>query len=133
MRAGERFLILVIATAMLTFATQSHAQQQSDEELAKKLSNPLASLISFPLQFNWDHEYGPDRNGHKFQLNVQPVIPATLSADWTLISRVIAPIVDQHIPTVGDGSQSGIGDITGEFFFVPKPGPSGILWGAGPA
>jgi len=43
-----------------------------------------------------------------------------------LISRVITPVVDQHVPFVGDGSQSGIGDITGEFFFTPAtPGPNG--------
>jgi hypothetical protein len=91
-------------------------------------------LISVPFQFNWDHEYGQEREGHKFTLNVQPVIPSQLSSDWTLISRIIVPIVDQHIPFIGDGSQSGIGDITGEFFFVPsKPGPGGVLWGVGPA
>jgi len=42
-----------------------------------------------------------------------------------LISRVIMPVVDQHVPFIGDGSQSGIGDITGEFFFTPAtPGPN---------
>jgi hypothetical protein len=111
----------------------SHAQQ-SEEELATKLSNPVASLISVPFQFNWDHDFGPDREGHKSYLNIQPVIPARLNDDWTLISRLIVPIVDQHIPFLGDGSQSGVGDITGEFFFVPsKPGPGGIIWGVGPA
>jgi len=62
-----------------------------------------------------DHEFGPDGDGRKVTLNVQPVIPSPVN-DWTLISRVIVPVVDQHIPFLGDGSQSGIGDITGEFF-----------------
>ena len=56
------------------------------------------------------------------------VIPSQVSSDWTLISRLIVAVVDQHIPFIGDGSQSGIGEITGEFFFVPsKPGLGGIL------
>jgi hypothetical protein len=126
-----RTIGIVIAASACTCA---RAQAPDDAEvLATKLSNPIASLISVPLQFNWDHEFGPDRNGHKFYLNFQPVVPIKLNADWTLISRTIVPVVDQHIPFIGDGSQSGIGDITQSFFFSPtKPGPGGIIWGVGP-
>lgn len=130
----DRAAVAIAAAAMLLLAMRSHAQTQSDAELATKLNNPVASLISVPLQFNWDHEIGPNRDGRKFTLNIQPVVPAKLSAEWTLISRVIVPIVDQHVPSLGDGSQSGVGDITGEFFLVPAaPGPGGLLWGIGPA
>jgi len=109
-------------------------ENASDQELATKLNNPVSSLISVPFQFNWDQEYGPDRSGHKFQLNVQPVIPVRLTPDWNLIARVIVPVVEQRIPFLGDGSQSGIGDVTGEFFFAPaKPSENGIIWGVGPA
>src|SRR5436309_325766 len=128
MRAVDRLATFLVAAAILTLAMSSHGQPQSEEELAKKLNNPVASLISVPFQFNWDHENGPEREGHKFTLNVQSVIPSQVSSDWTLISRLIVAVVDQHIPFIGDGSQSGIGEITGEFFFVPsKPGLGGIL------
>jgi len=130
MSAGERIASAFAAGAMLLFSMHSHAQVQSGEDLAKKPDNPVSSLVSVPFQFNWDHEIGPNRDGRKFTLNIQPVV---LSADWTLISRVIVPIVDQHVPALGEGSQSGAGDINGEFFYVPSaPGPGGILWGAGP-
>jgi len=126
---------MALCAATLALLTPAGAQELATEaELAQKLSNPVSTMISVPFQFNWDHEFGPDRDGHKFYLNIQPVVPLRLSTEWNLISRVIVPIVDQHIPFIGDGSQSGIGDITGEFFFSPtKPGPGGIIWGIGPA
>jgi hypothetical protein len=127
--------LLTMGIAIVPLAPHAQAQQhQSEAELANKLNNPVASMISVPFQYNWDEGYGPQREGHKAQLNIQPVVPARLGPDWTLISRVIVPIVSQRIPTIGDGSQNGVGDITGEFFFVPsRPGPGGTLWGAGPA
>jgi len=122
----------MLVTAGCGLALAGAHAQPSNQELAKQLSNPVASLISVPFQFNWDDDFGPDRNGRKFQLNFQPVVPITLNEQWTLISRTIVPIVDQNIPFIGDGSQSGVGDITQSFFFSPKPGPDGLIWGAGP-
>src|SRR5215472_421438 len=134
MRAADQLATWILGAALLTFAMRAHSQPSSDEDLATKLSNPVASLISVPFQYNYDHDFGPDRDGHKSYLNIQPVIPAKLNGDWNLISRVIVPLVDQHIPFLGDGSQSGVGDITGEFFFSPaKPTANGVIWGVGPA
>ena len=104
----------------------------SDAELAKKLSNPIAALISVPLQYNYDKDIGPN-DGTQSKLNVQPVIPFTLNEEWNVISRTILPLVDlEDIPTQGD-STNGFGDITQSLFFSPKaPTASGWIWGAGP-
>ena len=133
MKRSRRRTLLPFLGLLAQPASAVAQQVEGDADLATKLANPVASLISVPFQFNWDHSFGPDRSGHKTTLNIQPVIPAKLPDNWTLISRVIAPLIDQHVPFLGDGSQSGIGDVTGEFFFVPPPASPGLIFGFGPA
>jgi hypothetical protein len=112
------FLVLVWAPAV--------AAQQDADELAKKLSNPVSSLISVPFQLNWDTGIGP-QNKDKFLLNVQPVVPIRLTEKWTLIQRVIVPLVDAPY-----GAGSGLSDVTFQSFFSPEPKPGGAIWGIGP-
>lgn len=101
------------------------------DELAKQLSNPVASLISVPLQFNYDDL---DSGGSRSWLNVQPVVPISIGEDWNMISRTIVPITYQEDVFPGAGSQFGTGDITQSFFFSPKqPTAGGWIIGVGPA
>ena len=123
---------IISCCAALTLATTAFAQDDA-EALAKKLANPVASLISLPLQLNYDENIGPDEDGSILKLNIQPVLPFSLNDDWNLISRTILPVIDQEdVPAAGMG-ESGIGDIVQSLFFSPKePTAGGWIWAVGP-
>jgi Putative MetA-pathway of phenol degradation len=132
MRKARLGLTLLLGSGCTGLLWPALAQAQSEEELAKKLNNPVAAMISVPIQVNYDERYGTAEQGHKWTINVQPVIPFQLNAEWNLISRTILPIVSQSDVLPGS-SQSGIGDITQSLFFSPaKPTANGLIWGVGP-
>jgi hypothetical protein len=97
----------------------------------KPTQNPVANLISVPVQNNSNFSIGPyDRI--QDVLNIQPVIPMHIAKRWNRITRIIQPIVWQPYPTFSSGAQYGFGDMNPTFFLSPaKPGK--IIWGAGPA
>ena len=117
--------------AVVLLATPALGQEEA--ELAKKLSNPIAALISVPIQANYDGKIGLTEDGSVWRINIQPVIPFSLADNWNVISRSILPVViQQDVPTDGAG-ESGIGDIVQSFFFSPKtPTSGGLIWGVGP-
>jgi len=123
-----------ILTVLLAgaFALPAMAED-SDAEIAKKSLNPVAAMISLPLKLDYDRKIGPLEQGNKYQLTVQPVIPFSLGTEWNLISRTLVPLIDQKNVTPTSGTQSGLGDITQQFYFSPKaPTADGWIWGAGP-
>jgi len=100
-------------------------------QLQKAVQNPVANLISVPIQNNSNFSFGPyDRT--QDVLNIQPIIPAKISKDWLVISRIIQPIVWQPYPGQPTGGEYGLGDMNPTFFLSPvKPGK--LIWGVGPA
>jgi hypothetical protein len=156
-----RFALLLFGVAFLamwvcgqnTQGGQAPAQVgASTENLQKATQNPVASLISVPIQNNSNFGIGPfDRTQNV--LNIQPVIPIRASENWNLIIRWIAPVIWQPAPGTANLEVFGIeentpaffaaqnvqqsvgvfgfGDMTPTFFFSPAK-PHKLIWGAGP-
>lgn len=135
MRRPTGLLLAIMAAAFgppLASAQEALGHAADADALAKQLANPVAALISVPLQLNYDSGLGPTGDGDRWQLNVQPVVPITLNDDWNVISRTILPVIHQDVPP--GGSDSGLGDLTQSLFFSPKaPTAGGWIWGVGPA
>ena len=128
--------IFIACAALIGLMSSIPAVAQDDDqeaELAKELANPVAALISVPMQYNYD-EYGDlNDDAYASRLNIQPIIPFSLNNDWNVITRTIVPLVDQNDFPVEAMNESGFGDITASQFFSPKaPTAGGWIWGAGP-
>jgi len=129
------FVLISLFTAIQSARAEgpSGAQPGGNAELAQELTNPLADLITIPIQMNFDQNIGREDDGWKLQTNIQPVYPFNLTDDWNLISRTILPVIYQEDIVPGSGSQFGLGDTTLSLFFSPKkPAAGGVIWGVGP-
>jgi hypothetical protein len=114
-------------TLLLLAGAQAALHAQSADELAQKAANPIADLMSIPLQNNTDFGLG-DFDRARNVLNVQPVIPLF---SGKLITRTILPFV--RVPDIGAESgtvASGLADVNLTAFYVPADGA--FMWGFGP-
>jgi hypothetical protein len=135
-KGRELFAALMVVFLLPSLSVQAAEPQQpgtgqhSDEELVKETQNPVADLITVPLQNNFNFGTG-SKNRTVYVGNIQPVIPIHITDDWNLITRTIMPIINQPSLFPGTGSATGLGDINPTFFFSPaKPGE--LIWGVGP-
>jgi hypothetical protein len=126
------WLALAIAAGIgssLAVAQEEHGASTGD--LAKAAQNPIADMISVPLQSNFNFHVGP-HDQLQYVLNIQPVVPIALNEEWNLITRWITPVIAQPPLTVTGDRAFGLGDINPSFFFSPKQPTNGIIWGIGP-
>jgi hypothetical protein len=123
----------ISAIVISASALPAHAQEDNEAELAMKLANPVASLISMPLQYNYDTYGGANDGASVNLLNIQPVIPFSLNTNWNLITRTIVPLLDRQDFALESMNESGLGDIVATQYFSPQTPTAGWIWGVGPA
>jgi hypothetical protein len=117
------------ATDQAPAPTASEAERTA--ALAKAAQNPVANMISFPIQNNTNFGIGPYSRDQDV-LNFQPVIPLHITKNWNLITRTILPVIWQPNPSQPSQGWYGLGDLNPSLFFSPaKPGK--LIWGVGPA
>ncbi|MCP4687101.1 MAG: neuromedin U [Desulfobacterales bacterium] len=126
----ERTLLMVAALGLILASHAALAQDKAQSDLAKASQNPVASLISVPFENVSSFNNGPN-DAYVNTLSLKPVLPVSLSKNWNLINRAIAPIIYQGETIDGIGTKFGIGDVTYQGFLSPaKPGE--FIWGLGP-
>ena len=121
---------LPLLAVVLLNGAAAFAQEPAPDvnALAKQTQNPVGDLVSVPLQFNFNTG-GDLEERTLFNLNLQPVIPFSVTSSWKLILRTIVPI--NSFPAADAGRSSGVGDVQAQAFFTAaRPGP--VVWGIGP-
>jgi hypothetical protein len=107
--------------------------EQEPADIAKAAQNPIAHMISVPLENDFYPQTGINKE-NEYVLEIKPVVPIPLSSNWNLITRTIIPVIQTPDLTAEIKGTSGLGDIQESLFFSPtKAGLGGIIWGAGPA
>ena len=133
-KSGLLFLLILFVCGSLNLLAQDAPKPAADDAaaIAKKLANPIGALISVPFQNNTDIGIG-DFNGSRNTLNFQPIVPFSLSAKYSLITRYIVPIIAQYNIT-GEGTQEvGLSDALVSGWISNAVVKNGFVWGVGAA
>ena len=132
--------VVVLGATLAALLGPAGARAQDASELAKKSQNPIGSLISLPFESSFNFENGTDDDSLQYVLNIQPVVPFSISDGWNLITRPIIPLISQdgvaQVPPTNELLKTGdrvfgLGDITLSLFLSPKS-EGKFTWGAGP-
>ena len=120
--SGQRNICFFLLMLSFSFAVSVQVQETEDQSataLAKKAQNPIADMISLPIQYNSFFETGPEGKTQSTVI-IQPVMPFNLNDDWKLITRPIIPLMEMPPLTDTQNRNHGMGNIQLQTFFSPK-------------
>ena len=122
------FAAIILGSA--SARAQAPAPQENTDKLREAAQNPVADMISVPLQNNLSFGYGPYSKPQNV-LNIQPVVPVKITEDWNIITRWVTPVISQPQLTPLGEREFGLGNIQPSFFLSPSKSGE-IIWGVGP-
>ena len=103
-------------------------------DLASAAANPLANMISLPIQNNFNFNYGANEQ-FQYNVNLLPVLTYKLNKNLNMTNRLSIPI--SVTPNSSGGYDSGLGNTIWQTWVVPKPRNISkgwtLTWGLGPA
>jgi hypothetical protein len=127
-RRASLLAAMLAVTALCTAVLPVLAQESS--EIAKQAQNPIASLISVPIENDFNPQTGIKKDD-SYVLELKPVIPVRLSNDWTMITRTVIPVIQVPDLAPGVDGTAGVGDVQLSLFLSPAKAGT-VIWGAGP-
>jgi hypothetical protein len=121
-------LFVVASLAFPAFAQDAGNEASSTDEIARKLADPGAAMVSVPFQYNYLGEVGPGGDFHNQLLKIQPVIPF-VGEKGKFLLRPILPLLSNEFPL----DKSGVGDLFVQGYYIPHRAAAAFEFGFGPA
>ena len=114
-------------------SVQSKQEEMIEEELSEVIEvtdNPVAKKLALSFENILSMRVDPGDKTHD-QLRIKALFPIK-SDDWWLVHRPILPVFYKQEITDGEGSVTGLGDLSYRLYFSPRK-RGDIIWGIGPA
>jgi len=119
-----------VAAAWFSVLLALPAMAQTGQSLVQLAKNPFADLTN--LQFYSDVNLGLSPGNQASQtVTFQPLIPFSVSPEWSIITRTVLPLIDQPGAAPGEGRTHGVGDTQFSAFLSPTRTGS-LVWAVGP-